>query len=175
VALKHGEALFYVKHDPSRPFVVEAVGGAIRDIGTRFDVEIVGETVHVAVLQGQVEMSTARGRLPLGAGLAGGYDRTGAFLPVRMLDTTVLPDDRRHFDAEPLADVLERLARHHAVTFIYTDSSLKELRVSGSFRIDDLPAFLRALSVALPIQTRFLDPTKIEVSRRAAEPAPSGH
>jgi transmembrane sensor len=171
VWLKHGEALFTVRHDATRPFEVEAAGSQIRDLGTRFDVEILRDGAHVAVLQGRVEVLTRRGHVSLGAGSAGGYHTTGDLLPVRMIRTATLPSPQQRFDSEPLAQVLERLARYHGVTFVYTDSSLQELRVSGSFNIDDLAAFLRTLSVALPLETRFVAPQQIEVSRRAATPA----
>lgn len=166
VSLLRGEAEFTVRHNPARPFEVHAAGGTIRDLGTRFHVEILGKAVHVAVWEGEVELSTPRGHLTVAAGSAGGYEQEGAFLPVATATPPPPPGPQRHFDAEPLADVLERFARHHGVSFVFTDNSLKALRLSGSFRIDDLPTFLRTLSVALPIQTRTLDPQRIEISRR---------
>jgi transmembrane sensor len=171
VSLRRGEAMFTVTHDPSRPFQVDVAGGQVQDLSTRFDVELLGSGVHVNVLEGDVTVSAPRGRRSLTAGQAGGFDRSGALLPVRKADPATGPGSRRHFNAEPLADVLERLARYHAVTFVLSDSALQELRISGNFRIDDMPTFLRTLSVALPIETHALDSGRIEVSPRAADPA----
>lgn len=171
VTLARGEALFTVRHDAARPFAVQIGSGQVRDLGTRFDVELLRGTTHVAVLEGQVEVATAQGQVALHAGQRGGYGRSAVLLPVSTFDvaTGPAPGPWRRFDAEPLADVLERLRRYHAVTFVYTEASLQQLRVSGAFRMDDLPAFLHTLSVALPIQLRFLDPHRIEVSPRPAQ------
>jgi transmembrane sensor len=166
VSLERGEALFSVAHDAFRSFEVDSGAGRITDLGTRFDVEILSGAAHVSVLQGRVEVSTHRGGLVLGAGQGGGYDRDGAFLTLRAVDAAagVSLGVLRQFNAEPLADVLERLRRYHRVTFIYTDPKLKDLRLSGAFRIDNLPLFLHTLSAALPVETRSLDSQRFEVS-----------
>lgn len=62
VTLARGEAYFEVVHDAARPFVVHAGSGAIRDVGTAFDVALDGGAAEVAVHEGTV--------------LAGRQDRT---------------------------------------------------------------------------------------------------
>ena len=56
VRLTAGEALFEVRHNAARPFVVDAGDTVIRDVGTRFDVNRAGASVRVAVLEGEVEV-----------------------------------------------------------------------------------------------------------------------
>jgi len=168
VSLKRGEALFTVTHETHRPFEIESGPGTISDLGTRFDVEILSGATHVSVLEGRVELATSRGRLLLSKGKRSGYDSSGSFLPARAVDISLgdAPGVRRVFDAEPLSDVLERLARYHAVTFVYSEPSLSHLRLSGTFRLDDLPLVLRSLSATLPVDTRSLDSNHIEVTTR---------
>jgi transmembrane sensor len=170
-SLVRGEALINVARDPARPFEVALGAGRIRDLGTRFDIETLPDSNRIAVLEGRVVVLTERGQALLVAGQSSDYDSTGNFQPVRSFDVTAVQwsQGRRHFDREPLGDVLERLTRYHAVTFAYTDAQLKNLRVSGTFRTDDQELFLRTLAAALPIELKYIDPGKVEISPRAAD------
>jgi transmembrane sensor len=169
VSLIHGEALFNVKHDTSRPFEVVTGAGRIQDLGTRFDVEALESSTRVAVIEGRVGVLTASGQVMLIAGQAGGYDNTGALLPVKPFEDDAAGWSRgqRHFDHELLGDVLERVARYHAVKFVFTDSRLRNLRISGTFRIGDLPLILRTLAAALPIEPKYLNAEQIEIAAAA--------
>ena len=170
-SLVRGEALINVAHDPARPFEVALGAGRIRDLGTRFDIETLPDSKRIAVLEGRVGVMTARGQTLLVAGQSSAYDDAGNLQPVRSFDVTAVQWSQglRRFDREPLGDVLERLARYHAVTFVYTDTRLKNLRFSGNFRTDDQELFLRTLAAALPIRLKYLDPGKVEISPRAAD------
>lgn len=164
VSLVRGEALFTVTHDASRPFEIEIGPGRVVDLGTRFDVEKLPDAVRVAVFAGRVGIKTAHGEVVLGMGRGGGYDASGVLLPVRKVDatTTLRSDGERHFDSEPLAAVVARLARYHPVTFEFSEPRLQELRVSGTFRVTDLELFLRTVSAALPVEARWVGPQRME-------------
>lgn len=168
VCLNHGDAFFNVKHDESRPFEVATAAGRVQDLGTRFDIEVLENSTRVAVIEGRVAILTRKGPFLLLAGQAGGYDNTGELLATKPLkwDETGWSEGQRYFDQELLGDVLERVARYHGVKFVFTDSRLRELRVSGTFRIGDLPLFLRTLAAALPIEPRHLDTGQIAIASR---------
>ncbi|HEY0340441.1 MAG TPA: FecR domain-containing protein, partial [Steroidobacteraceae bacterium] len=146
--------------------------GRLTDLGTRFDVETVGGSTQVAVLEGRVGVSTTRGSVELTAGRGGGYDAAGSLLPLRAIDGSVplWSAGRRHFAAEPLPAVLERLTRYHDVTFTFFEPRLRELRVSGTFRVDDLRLFLRTIGAALPLEARWVDPQHVEILPRPGAP-----
>ena len=169
VTLLRGEARFSVLHDSSRPFEVTAGAGRIQDVGTTFDIETLTDATRVSVLEGRVAVLTARGQTQLVAGQAGGYDKAGELTPVSSFNPTTTPglEGTSHFERETLADVLERLARHHPVTFLFEDPHLRKLRVSGTFRTDDLNLFLRTLSAALPIESQYVAPGEIEISSQS--------
>lgn len=59
VILERGQAQFTVAHDPQRPFVVEAGDGAIKALGTRFQVSVDGSAVTVTLLEGRVQVEGA--------------------------------------------------------------------------------------------------------------------
>jgi len=168
LVLVRGEALLTVAHDTTRPFKVDVGPGRITDIGTEFDVESLNGKTRVSVLEGRVSLSTARGEMVLDAGRAGGYDHAGVLSPVSDIDgaVTIWESGQRHFNADRLSDVLERITRYHPVSFVYKDPQLKDLRVSGTFRTDNLPLFLRTLRAALPIETVWLDAQRVEIIRR---------
>jgi len=170
--LKRGEVLITVVHDAWRPFEVVTGAGRIRDLGTQFDVEALSTATRISVLQGHVRVLTARGEALLFAGQAGGYDSNGALLMQKSLDAaaTRWSAGQRHFEEERLSDVLARLSRYHPVTFVFSDERLRDLRVSGTFRITDLGLFLRTLSAALPIDAHYLDPQHVEITPRTRAP-----
>lgn len=169
ITLVRGEAQFNVFHDASRPFEVIAGSGRVQDLGTHFDVETWSDSTRVCVLEGQVAVSTEHGRTLLAAGQAGGYDKAGNLDLVSSFDPTTPPwlEGLRHFDHARLGDVLERLARHHAVTFVFEEPRLRDLRVSGTFKTDNLEIFLRTLAAALPIEPKYLAQDRIEIAPRS--------
>jgi len=59
VRLLRGEALFHVAHDPSRPFLVSTDDAVVQAVGTQFDVYRRDDGTVVAVLEGQVNVTTA--------------------------------------------------------------------------------------------------------------------
>lgn len=68
--IARGEAFFRISRDP-RPFVVEARGTEIRDVGTAFDVALRPDTTRIAVRDGMVEAWDGHSRVRIGAGQAG--------------------------------------------------------------------------------------------------------
>jgi transmembrane sensor len=176
VSLEHGEALFNIKHDASRPFEVVTPAGRVQDLGTRFDIEALENSTRISVLEGRVGVLTAKGQALLVSGQAGGYDNVGNLLPTAPFkeDTTRWSQGQRHFDHEFLDHVLERVARYHAVKFVFSDARLRALRVSGTFRIGDLPLFLRTLAAALPIEPKYLNPQQIEIASATPATSPGG-
>lgn len=59
VVLIRGEAYFTVAKDPSRPFVVNAMGLNVRAVGTAFNVRVGAAAVEVLVTEGKVELASA--------------------------------------------------------------------------------------------------------------------
>ena len=176
VSLDHGEALFDIKHDASRPFEVATSAGRVQELGTRFDMEAMENATRVSVLEGRVGVLTTKGQALLVSGQTGGYDNAGNLLstePFRQ-DTVRWAGGQRRFDHEFLDHVLERVARYHAVKFVFSDRHLRELRVSGTFRLEDLPLFLRTLAAALPIEPRYLNPQQIEIAAATSAKPPGG-
>ncbi|SFO51108.1 FecR family protein [Variovorax sp. PDC80] len=157
VQLLAGSAFFEVARDEARPFVVHALGHEITVLGTRFEVALQDGGVRVAVESGQVRVRSAGGEeRTLGVG-----DR--AFIdPVRPLSTShpagaaaVAPwrEGWLDFDRQPLAEVVERLARYSPRPLRVAPDAA-QLPVFGRVRIGEAGDWLRLLPRSLPVRVR---------------------
>lgn len=66
--LERGEAAFTVRHDAARPFVVEADGHRLVDVGTVFNVAMSADALDVGVAQGAVLFDPHAAKVALAAG-----------------------------------------------------------------------------------------------------------
>ena len=157
IHLDRGEALFTVAPGDGRPFEVMAAGGEIRDLGTRFSVHREGDSVSVVVLEGAVTVKTreAAFRYPLTAGEGVRYGSAGRLSAVEKVDAdaaTAWSRGRIVFESVTLAEMARQVARYHDVRIIVDDPALNQLRISGTFRTDDLDGLLDTLETILPVK-----------------------
>jgi len=153
VRLRRGEAMFEVTHDADRPFVVQAGGNTISDIGTRFDVRDSGAQTVVAVLEGAVAIARDGNTAELTAGeqiVAGdGAWTRGRADPAMAAGWT---QGRLVFRSTPLGDAVAEANRYGPDRLIIADPSLAQLKISGEFRIGNTSALVRALQSVYPIR-----------------------
>ena len=173
VQLLQGAVFFDVAHEPGRPFVVDVPGkggapGRVRItvLGTRFGVERAASgAVQVQVESGRVRVESfdgAGGPLQTHELVPGDGLRTGAGLAASLtrLSAPGAAAGWRHgvvvFDAEPLADVVERL-RRYLPRPVEVDGTVAALRLSGQVRISQAEDFVRALPAVVPVRSRLQD------------------
>jgi len=167
VKLARGEAHFTVAKDPARPFLVEAGGVAVRAVGTAFNVRVGPRDVEVLVTEGKVSISEVA-RLDLGAHatrakrpsppadtLLVAHDRAlisaaratapvvERIAPEAVRDALAWQGTRLVFVDTPLAEVVAQFNRRNAVQLVLADASLATLPVGGSFRAENVEAFVR--------------------------------
>ncbi|ATW03365.1 FecR domain-containing protein [Sphingorhabdus sp. YGSMI21] len=117
IRLLEGRAWFDVRHE-SRPFLVEAMDGVTRDIGTAFEVMEQDDSVQVSVTEGAVEV---QGRARGAAHLLEAGERA------RYSDSDVVPLPSRPVSAmaswrkgelllnqQPVEDAIQQIARYRA-------------------------------------------------------------
>ncbi len=170
VQLNRGEVLFNVSHNPLRPFEVTAGNGRIRDIGTRFDVYAQINRVDVAVLEGDVDITTRaqQSALSLTAGQAATYDANGKLNPTAMPNPQTLTaweHGKLIFADQPLEDVLTQIARYHTVEFQIADPKLRQLKISGTFKTANLQLLLETLEAGFPIKAQIIDSQHVRLQR----------
>lgn len=157
IHLEKGEALFTVAPGDERPFQVIAAGGEIRDLGTRFSVRREFDEVAVVVLEGAVTVKTSQStfRRPVGVGERIGFGPSGRLSPVERVDAeaaTAWTNGRIVFDNVTLAEMARQVARYHDVRIVVEDPASRDLRVSGTFRTDDLAGLIETLEAILPLK-----------------------
>ena len=151
-----GHAFIRVRHDASRPFVVNAGGTRTVDLGTAFEVRAYpNETVRVAVTEGVVEVRRDAGSADstlLQPGDVAEVPTTGATVVKRQQNVERLLGWTRGelvFEDAPLSDVARELERWFDVQ-VKVEDPARSLRWSGEPRISEsLDTILDLIQTAL--------------------------
>ncbi len=169
VELLMGEAYFTVapmQGAETRPFVVAAMNGAARALGTQFMVEREGGQAQVTVAEHQVQVSArtadeGQRSVVLSPGQTVRYDREGGIGAVSRVDlgqATGWRHGRLIFDKVPLAAVVAELNRYRRGRIVLAAAGLADRRVSGVFETGDLSGALNAITRELGVRTVALPP-----------------
>lgn len=157
LAMVRGRAFFDVRHDSSRPFAVTANGRRIVDLGTRFDVSVIGGSLRVRLEQGSVAIESPGSNAPTvtlrpGQEFVAGEGRTG----VNTVATAgSLTDWRRglvDFEDTPLAAAVAQINRYSTAQIVVRDAQVSNIRVSGQFRRGDAERFARTIAELHPVR-----------------------
>jgi transmembrane sensor len=150
VDLVRGEAFFDVVRDPKRPFEVTAGHSVTRVLGTAFSVTLRKGETEVRVQSGHVQVTGDDGSGPVdltpGQGVTVAAGHPGTAKPLEAKTSFAWLDGRFVFRDRPLAEVMDRLARHHRGKIVLTTKRLRDLRVSGNYRLDDPAAVVASLA-----------------------------
>ncbi|WP_159911473.1 FecR domain-containing protein [Pantoea sp. 18069] len=169
VQLQDGQALFSVHSDTKRPFHVRAGNLQITVVGTRFSVRHTasgldaGRTV-VSVEEGHVRV--ARSNDPTGVQasepavelLAGQMvvgDDSGHIGPVAQIPPAAIAPwraGRVSFDNTPLAQALAEFERYRSTGLVINDPAVADLRVGGSYNVQQFARFVDSLALMLPVR-----------------------
>ncbi len=155
IALLRGQAFLSVAADATRPFIVEAGGGTVRALGTRFDVNLLDNDVIVTVVEHSVLISTTN-RTPviLKEGWQVTYDGSGIASPHQIDISTVQAwrDDRIVFEDVPLRRVLKELERYRRGRIVLVDDTIGDIPVTTVFETRRAAEALRIIAETLPIR-----------------------
>lgn len=159
VVLRRGAAFFKVRHN-GQGFVVQASGGEVRVVGTRFEVRRQAAGAQVTVEEGKVAVS-AQPALP--AQLLTAAQRLeyhdGQLSAVQAIDPAqafAWREGRLSLRRQPLADVLEQLRRDYPGRILLLNASLGQRAVSGDFAAQDPLSVLAALQGVLGFELQRL-------------------
>lgn len=155
VRLYRGQADFQVAADAAHPFIIEAGEARIRVTGTRFDVNLLGDQVLLAVSEGHVQVSDVEGAeraVQAGEQIAWLDGRLQPLQPLDRARALAWQRGRLVFRDRPLPEVFEELQRQQAQKVLFLDATARELKVTGVFALNDPQAVLRAIETALPVK-----------------------
>ena len=149
VWLDKGEAYFDVTHDATRPFTVVAGDRRITDLGTKFVIRRETGGLKVAVLDGRVQLEPNGGETKptiLTEGdviVATATKLTRSRTLAKQLETDLgWRNGVLVFNDRTLADVVAEFNRYNTRKLIVTDEKTAQTRIAGTFRADNIEAFV---------------------------------
>ncbi len=153
IVLEKGEAFFEVAKEEERPFKVVAGDQVITVLGTAFSVHRQGSEVEIIVSEGRVKVQGA-GSGASAAVLLAGYIATSGRSTAPDIQEDMARVRRELgwrqglviFDKTPLEMAAAEFNRYNQVKLVIDDANLATMRFSGSFKNDNVDAFVRLLT-----------------------------
>lgn len=162
--LTSGEVYFQVKHDRSRPFVVQAGPITVTAVGTAFDVRRAeNDQIVVTVEEGIVEVASraaGRGEPATWRATAGHqlrYSNREHKAVIAAIDPAAMLAWRGGelaYVLEPFGAVIEDLNRHSSRKIEIADARVAQLRFTGTAFAASLDDWLAAIEQAYPIEVQ---------------------
>lgn len=155
-----GRAMFVVKADPRRPFVVEAGNGSAKALGTGFIVATDGDESELVVTEHSV--AARAGKTPAavvaqGQAINWGYDGLKRKRPVDLSASTAWMRGRLVVSGAPLREVVSEIGRYRK-GYVQLMGDAGAIRVSGVYDLTHPDQALDALSRTLKLrQIRLTD------------------
>ncbi|MED5594015.1 FecR family protein [Janthinobacterium sp. P210006] len=149
VELVQGDILVDVAKDAQRPFIVDSGQAAIRALGTRFTVRRDDDATILSMLESKVSAQVPQH--PANIVQAGQRTRIteDGVGPITAIDAASVQEAwRAHqlvIDDQPLADVLDELARHRPGQLHYDREQIAGIRVAAVLPLDDTDKALQLL------------------------------
>jgi len=137
--LVSGKASFDVAHIAERPFLVEADGVRVEDIGTQFTIEKTADSVRVNVSSGKVAFVLIQ------------TGETRQLAAGESLSVYAGADSMR-FTNTPLADILTTLERHSGRKIVLNDGSFAGKRLTLNLNGESLENSLRIICTSLNLE-----------------------
>ncbi len=138
-----GEAYFSVKHDETKPFIIEADEVLVRDIGTEFNLKAYPEkdTIEILVTEGEVQFYTQYDSgLNLKAGDRAIYSkRNKSFYRIEKPDTNILAYKTKvfSFNNTDLKSVVELLNEVYNSKIVIANKKLFDCRLTANYKEDN--------------------------------------
>jgi len=160
--LSKGEAYFKVKHDKSRPFVVQAGEISVKAVGTAFDVRRDRDQVIITVEEGTVDVSSrAPGRKPATWRAEAGYqvtystkERSASIASVNASAELAWRNGELAYVREPLTSVVEDLNRYSTQKVVLDDAQVADLRFTGTAFASSVEEWATGISQIYPVDVR---------------------
>ena len=156
ISLTAGQALFDVRSDAARPFVVRAGDAEVTALGTRFDVRRWGDGARVILVEGRVAVRDAASGERTWSLEPGQQVVTSAPTPVvatvNVPVVTSWTTGRLIFEDTPVSVAVAEVNRYARRPIEIRDAAVAANRVSGVFDAGDVEGFVAALTDLYPLQ-----------------------
>jgi len=182
VRLERGEAHFTVTKNPARPFIVNAAGIDVRAVGTAFNVRVESAAVEVLVTEGTVRLdsrpeiasATPAPLVPALEARQRAVVSMGVAAPPPQIDTLTAGEIERvlawqhrllNFTSAPLQEIVAEFNRRNSVQLVVIDPELAAVRISASFRSDNIDGFVTLLEAGFGARAERRGDGKIVLSK----------
>ena len=166
IILQEGEIMVETGHGDPRPFIVQTRDGSLRALGTRFMVKREDDGTRLSVLQSRVEAhpenSVELTVFNEGQQVLMHRDRLGQMLAVSP-GADAWTRGMLVLDNVRLADMVSELNRYQR-GHLGIDPEVADLRITGSFPLNNIELALNALIPTLPVQIQQRTPWWVTVS-----------
>ena len=162
-----GEGFFEVKHEETKPFVIQADEALVRDIGTAFNIKSYPDkdTVEVVVESGVVQFYTLSDPgMTISAGETGFYSKsTKTFSKLAKADTNVLAYKTRvfAFHATDLRSAIERINEVYDSKIKLANDIIANCQVTVTFRNNELDEIVEILAETMGLTIERTDQNEI--------------
>ncbi len=145
-----GEAYFDVIHDSSRPFIVEASGLLIEDLGTSFNISNYPDDQSVVTYlhSGEIRVDLDKKEVFLKPSEVFSYNKENKGYSVSVVNDLRIIDWTKNIltiKGETLEQLAKKLERRFDIQITFRDEDLKERTYSGSIKDEDLDTVLEAI------------------------------
>lgn len=168
ITLASGQAFFKVSKDEKRPFFVLAGEIRVRVVGTEFDINKSAQRIRIAVREGVVEasknvthetfnnkVSTTQITLTRGQVVNARnsiYSDFDSIATIPIEDISPWQAGRLRYNNVELAEITADANRFYPHNIALASEELGELKVTASFRINEIEKTLEDLAAILPIK-----------------------
>jgi ferric-dicitrate binding protein FerR (iron transport regulator) len=155
----HGEALFNVKKDSVKPFIIQANGAEVKVLGTVFNVQAYDSVpeIEVFVSSGAVSFTSLNDRsatVTLSPGEIGTLTKKNHVIAVHAdenVNTLAWKNKKLVFKSTSMEMVVKNVGHYFKVNIDVRNRNILRCRFTGSFNQPTLEEIVEALSVSLDL------------------------
>lgn len=158
VRLLKGEVLFNVQQNAARPFIVDGAATAVRAVGTAFVVRAESGGESLTVLEGTVEFhpkdqETAPLVVTAGSQIQMEHGHMGRPHSVNVPAVSAWIRGRLVVEGVPFTEVIGELQRYHPGSIILLNQQVGQIKITGTYNVDDPVGALAVLVKTVPVST----------------------
>ena len=153
-----GEAYFEVSHSPDYPFVVEAGDTKIKVLGTKFNVSHYpgAKIIEASLISGKIVMSLDKSDrvVDIRPGEKVTYDveSQALYKTEAIVQNDILwKQGVLVFENESFNDLIMKLERYYAVTFVYKKAAFENIHYTGTINNLNINRVLEFINLTIPI------------------------
>ena len=161
----NGEAYFDIKKS-EKPFIIDVNGVDVKVLGTAFNLITNGKEVRLYVDRGLVAFEKSGQQTKVPAGKEAIFDKKTSKVEIKDVAASNIMSWRNGvfvFDNTPLSQATKELSDYYDVEFEFANGSLRDCKITVTFKNQSLKKVLETISTALSVKTNIKN-NKVKIS-----------